>query len=61
MKKDLMDILCCPVCKGELKLKIEKQDKDTDEIIEGELICDECDEIYSIDEGIPDLLPPEMR
>lgn len=61
MKKDLMDILCCPVCKGELELKIEKQDKDTDEIIEGELICDQCDEIYSISEGIPDLLPPEMR
>ena len=27
MKKDLLDILCCPTCKGDLKLDIKKEEK----------------------------------
>jgi uncharacterized protein len=55
MKRSLMDILCCPVCKGELTLRVEKED--VKEILEGELICNACKVNYPIHEGIPDLLP----
>ena len=59
MKKSLMEILACPVCKGELELKIEVEDGD--EVINGSLICGKCDETYPIEDTIPNLLPPQMR
>ena len=49
-----MDILCCPTCKGELDLKIKKEQKN--EVILGSLICKKCKTIYSIEDGIPNLL-----
>jgi uncharacterized protein YbaR (Trm112 family) len=55
MKRQLMDILCCPVCKGELVLKVRTENEK--EIIEGELHCSACRVIYPVHEGIPDLLP----
>jgi len=55
MKKELMDILCCPTCKGSLTLTSEKEEKD--EIITGKLICKDCNFVYDITDGIPDLLP----
>ena len=55
MKKKILDILCCPTCKGELEIKIDKQEKD--EIIIGSLICKKCKHSYSIEDGIPTLLP----
>ena len=54
-----MEILCCPVCKGELKLKVENRDES--EIFDGELFCKVCDFTYPISEGIPNLLPPEYH
>lgn len=59
MKRDLMDILVCPVCKGELSLTVTKEDEN--EIIEGSLHCASCDETYSIEDTIPNLLPPDLR
>ena len=59
MKKDLMEILCCPVCKGDLELKIIKEEGP--EIIEGSLYCKKCKETYPIEDGIPVLLPPNLR
>jgi uncharacterized protein YbaR (Trm112 family) len=50
-----MDILCCPVCKGDLSLNVDKEDEK--EIIEGELSCGVCKVNYPIHEGIPNLLP----
>ncbi|HEX17680.1 MAG: Trm112 family protein [Thermoplasmata archaeon] len=55
MKKELMDIICCPVCKGDLDLKVRKEEGD--EILEGELICNKCGVTYKIEDGIPNLLP----
>jgi uncharacterized protein YbaR (Trm112 family) len=55
MKRSLMDILCCPVCKGDLTLRVVKEDEK--EILEGELHCAACRVDYPIQEGIPDLLP----
>ena len=59
MRRDLMDILACPVCKGELTLTVDSEQED--EIVEGSLRCSACDESYPISEGIPNLLPPDMR
>ncbi len=55
MRRALMDILCCPVCKGALVLMVGKEDEN--EILEGELLCSACDVKYPIHEGIPNLLP----
>ena len=59
MKKDLMEILACPVCKGELELRSESEEGD--EVITGSLICAACDETYPIEDSIPNLLPPDLR
>ena len=59
MKEDLMDILCCPLDKHELELEIEE--RDGEEILTGTLTCTECGEQYPIEDGIPNLLPPDMR
>jgi len=56
MKKKLMDILVCPMCKGELVL--ENTQMQGEEIISGSLYCRACDEKYPIQDGIPRLLPP---
>ena len=50
-----MDILCCPVCKGNLILSVNNEDDK--EILEGRLHCDLCRIDYPINEGIPNLLP----
>ena len=54
-----MDILAFPVCKSELKLRVETEEGD--EVIKGSLLCHKCDETYPIEDAIPNLLPPEMR
>ena len=59
MKPELMNILACPVCKGSLTLSIDKQEDE--EIIEGSLRCDSCNETYPIEDTIPNLLPPNLR
>jgi uncharacterized protein YbaR (Trm112 family) len=59
VKPDLMEILCCPVCKGDLVLTITS--KDGPEIVTGNLRCAACAIDYPIDDGIPNLLPPEDR
>ncbi|HOS82591.1 MAG TPA: methytransferase partner Trm112 [Methanolinea sp.] len=57
MKRSLLPILCCPVCKGDLTLRVTLEDEK--EIIEGVLQCPACGVDYPIEEGIPDLLPRE--
>ena len=54
-----MEILVCPVCKGELELRAEEEDGE--EIVNGSLFCAACDESYPIEDTIPNLLPPELR
>ena len=51
-----MDILACPVCKGELELNVDEE-KET-EIVSGSLYCPQCDVRYPIVDTIPNLLPP---
>jgi uncharacterized protein YbaR (Trm112 family) len=59
MRKDLMDILACPMCKSELELTTEEVEGE--EVIRGSLFCAKCNERYPIDDGIPNLLPPDLR
>ena len=55
MRNDIIDILACPNCKGDLALKVTKQK--SQDILEGSLTCSNCGEVFSIDGGIPNLLP----
>ena len=59
MKVELMKILVCPTCRGNLDLSIAKQEGD--EIVEGVLTCTECGETYPIVNTIPNMLPPSLR
>jgi len=59
MKRDLMDILCCPLDKHDLDLEVDSEAEG--EVLEGRLVCTECGEVYPIEDGIPNLLPPDMR
>ena len=59
MKRDLLDILACPLCKGPLELRVETED--ANEILSGSLHCQACDESYPIEDSIPNLLPPDLR
>ena len=54
-----MEILACPVCKGELELRVETEEGD--EVMEGALHCAQCNETYPITDSIPNLLPPQLR
>jgi uncharacterized protein YbaR (Trm112 family) len=59
MKRRLLEILACPICKHhplELKVFEEKE-----EIEEGILLCAECGRWYPIIESIPHMLPDDLR
>ena len=59
MRRDLMEILVCPMCKGELQLTVDEENEQ--EIVRGTLFCARCDERYPIEDTIPNLLPPDLR
>ncbi len=59
MKRNLMEILACPICKGDLELKVAEENEK--EIVKGSLFCKKCSETYPIEDTIPNLLPPELR
>jgi len=54
-----MRILICPVCKGDLQLKVDKEE--SEEIITGSLYCSKCQYHYPIVDTIPNLLPPDEQ
>jgi len=59
MKKELMEILACPICKGELELTITEENQE--DIISGSLFCAKCYHKYPIEDAIPNLLPPDQQ
>ncbi len=59
MKRKLMDVLACPVCKGDLKLTVSEENEQ--EIVTGTLFCARCNHYYPIEDTIPNLLPPEDK
>jgi len=59
LKRRLMDILACPICKShplELLVFSEKE-----EIDEGVLLCNGCGRWYPIIGTIPHMLPDDLR
>jgi uncharacterized protein YbaR (Trm112 family) len=58
MKRKLLDILACPVCKYH-PLGLEVVKEDDKEIVEGRLHCPKCNVYYPIEDSIPNMLPPE--
>ncbi|MBA4179908.1 MAG: hypothetical protein C0506_04895 [Anaerolinea sp.] len=59
MHAQLMEILVCPLCKGDLALTVDEEQDG--EIISGSLRCDACNETYPITDRIPNMLPKEQR
>jgi uncharacterized protein YbaR (Trm112 family) len=51
INKELLEILACPQCKGDLRLT-EKEDG---------LICDKCSLLYEIKDDIPIMLIEEAK
>jgi len=51
MDRKLLDVLVCPLCKGELEYKQ----------VEQELICHKCKLAYTIDDGIPVMIIDQAR
>ncbi len=51
ISKELMDIIACPKCKGEVKLTNTKDG----------LICNACKLLYEIKDGIPIMLIDEAK
>ena len=54
MKRELVEILVCPVCRGELTLSVEKEE--AGEVETGLLQCAACGISYPVTDGIPHLL-----
>jgi uncharacterized protein YbaR (Trm112 family) len=46
VSKELLDVLCCPKCKGDLDYKKAKN----------KLVCKACKKEYKVEEGIPIML-----
>ncbi|MBM3925069.1 MAG: Trm112 family protein [SAR202 cluster bacterium] len=59
MRKDLIEILACPVCRGKLELQV--QEERSARVITGTLRCPACRHTYPIKDAIPNLLPPALR
>ena len=51
LDKNLLDILACPKCKGDLEYKPEEE----------QLLCHKCRLIYHIKDGIPVMLIDEAE
>ena len=51
ISQDLLNILACPKCKGEVKLTESKDG----------LLCDACKLLYEIKDGIPIMLIDEAK
>jgi len=51
INKELLDLLVCPKCKGEIRLKEDQSG----------LICDACKLMYPIEDDIPVMLIDEAK
>ena len=58
MRKDLAEILVCPVSKGRLVLTVKVEEGG--EVIAGTLHSPDSGLTYRIDDGIANLLPPDL-
>ncbi|MBI4428743.1 MAG: Trm112 family protein [Ignavibacteriales bacterium] len=49
LKKELLEILCCPQCKGDLDYRVEQS----------VLVCKSCGRMYAVKDDIPIMLVDE--
>tara|TARA_B100002052_G_C15586164_1_gene464485 strand:+ start:458 stop:643 length:186 start_codon:yes stop_codon:yes gene_type:complete len=56
MKKKILKILICPICKDSLELNILKESQEGN-IVEGNLDCAKCSAKFEIKNSIPNLIP----
>ena len=59
MKKKILDMVVCPVCKA--RPDVRPEEETPDEIISGNLYCPNCAVYYPITDGVANMLPPDMR
>lgn len=60
MRRELVEILVCPVTREPLELVVEEEAEDG-EVIAGHLYARSLGFKYPIIDGIPNLLPPELQ
>ena len=58
MREELIELLTCPVCHGELNWAI--ADQRLDQIERAEAVCEECKASYPVREGIGAFLTPDL-
>jgi len=59
MKREMMEILACPVCKGNMELTVVEENEE--EIVTGSLYCPKCQVHYPVENTISNLLPPDEQ
>lgn len=60
LKRSLIDILCCPLCKHSPLQLCVFEEKGND-IVTGAIMCTKCLRFYPILDEIPQMLPDELR
>ncbi len=56
LDKQLLEILACPKCKGDLEYKPDAKDDKN-----GQLICHKCKLVYKVEDDIPIMLIDEAE
>ena len=59
MKRETIEILACPLCKGDLELEVTEEKGE--EVWAGCLTCSACQLSFAIIEGVPNLLSLEIE
>ncbi|MCY3733210.1 MAG: Trm112 family protein [Chloroflexi bacterium] len=60
MRRELVDQLVCPVTRDPLKLEVTREDENGN-VLEGALVSERINFRYPIEDGIPNLLPPDLQ
>ena len=60
MNKKMLDILICPIDRHSPLELVEIRTKG-DAVLEGALLCPDCSRFYPIMDGIPIMLPDDLR
>lgn len=58
LAKEMLADMCCPTCReGDLRTEIRKAEKD--QILEADLLCDNCGISFPVSSGIPNFIPQD--
>ena len=60
MKRSLMDLLACPMCKHD-PLELHELESKDDIIVEAVILCPKCQRFYPVREEVPCMLPDDLR